>query len=55
MICTRCGKLCETLWQRDDYQLCEPCVIVYLNAQGIISRVADNRPTRLLKCGEGFP
>ena len=41
MICTRCRKLYKALWQRDDYQLCGPCCLAYLRAQGIIERITS--------------
>ena len=55
MICTRCRKLYKALWQRDDYQLCGPCCLAYLSAQGIISRVADTAPPVCLSAVKGFP
>ena len=39
MTCTYCGKRFETLWQRDDYELCNPCLLAYLTDQGFITRL----------------
>ena len=37
--CFACGKHRKTLWERDDYQLCGPCCILYLSSQRVIARI----------------
>ena len=39
MTCFACGKHRKTLWERDDYQLCGPCCILYLSSQRVIARI----------------
>ena len=39
MTCFACLKHRKTLWERDDYQLCGPCCILYLSSQRVIARI----------------